>query len=176
MSVGNLLALRQESAKRLLAYSSIAQAGYLLVGVAAIGSDELALPGFLVYLAVYVFMNLGAFLAVERHRAPRRLRRARWPLDTRADIIIANRIRCSGDMSSGRVKEWGRICARKSSLGLPNRRPSDPWRGQRPSTGRYPLLRRMLRASSDRRNLTNASAAGEKPLVRNTTPSVLVNR
>lgn len=65
MSVGNVTALRQESAKRLLAYSSIAQAGYLLVGVAAIGRDPLALPGLLVYLAVYLFMNLGAFLAVD---------------------------------------------------------------------------------------------------------------
>lgn len=65
MSVGNLLALRQTSAKRLLAYSSIAQAGYLLVGVAAAGRDRLAVPGLLLYAAVYLFMNLGAFLAVE---------------------------------------------------------------------------------------------------------------
>lgn len=65
MTVGNLFALRQTSAKRLLAYSSIAQAGYLLVGVAAAGRDRLAVPGFLLYLAVYLCMNLGAFLAVD---------------------------------------------------------------------------------------------------------------
>lgn len=65
MTVGNLFALRQTSAKRLLAYSSIGQAGYLLVGVAAAGRDTLAVPGMLVYLAVYLFMNLGAFLAVD---------------------------------------------------------------------------------------------------------------
>ena len=65
MTVGNLFALRQTSAKRLLAYSSIGQAGYLLVGVAAAGRDALAVPGMLVYLAVYLFMNLGAFLAVD---------------------------------------------------------------------------------------------------------------
>ncbi|MGI8914760.1 MAG: NADH-quinone oxidoreductase subunit N [Chloroflexota bacterium] len=65
MTVGNVFALRQTSAKRLLAYSSIAQAGYLLVGVAAAGRSTLAIPGFLVYLAVYLFMNLGAFLAVD---------------------------------------------------------------------------------------------------------------
>jgi NADH-quinone oxidoreductase subunit N len=65
MTVGNLFALRQTSAKRLLAYSSIGQAGYLLVGVAATEQDTLAIPGLLLYLAVYLFMNLGAFLAVE---------------------------------------------------------------------------------------------------------------
>lgn len=65
MTVGNVLALRQTSAKRLLAYSSIGQAGYLLVGVAAAGRDALAVPGLLLYLAVYLFMNLGAFLAVD---------------------------------------------------------------------------------------------------------------
>lgn len=65
MTVGNVFALRQSSAKRLLAYSSIGQVGYLLVGVAAAERDALAVPGMLFYLAVYLFMNLGAFLAVE---------------------------------------------------------------------------------------------------------------
>ncbi len=65
MTVGNVFALQQTSAKRLLAYSSIAQAGYLLVGVAAAGRDPLAVPGLLLYLAVYLFMNLGAWLAVD---------------------------------------------------------------------------------------------------------------
>jgi NADH-quinone oxidoreductase subunit N len=64
MSLGNLVALRQTDMKRLLAYSSIAQAGYLLMGVAAYGRDPLAVPGMLAYLAVYVVMNLGAFLIV----------------------------------------------------------------------------------------------------------------
>ena len=70
MTFGNLLALRQTSAKRLLAYSSIAQAGYLLVGVAAARADALAVPGLLFYLVIYLLMNLGAFLGiaiVERH-------------------------------------------------------------------------------------------------------------
>ncbi len=65
MTTGNLFALRQTSVKRLLAYSSIAQAGYLLVGVAAAGRDPLAVPGLLLYLVVYLCMNLGAFLAVD---------------------------------------------------------------------------------------------------------------
>ncbi|MBA2678953.1 MAG: NADH-quinone oxidoreductase subunit N [Ktedonobacteraceae bacterium] len=65
MTVGNVFALRQTSAKRLLAYSSIGQAGYLLVGVAAAERSALAISGMLMYLAVYLFMNLGAFLAVD---------------------------------------------------------------------------------------------------------------
>jgi NADH-quinone oxidoreductase subunit N len=65
MTVGNVFALRQTSVKRLLAYSSIGQVGYMLVGVAAAERSSLALPGLLLYLAVYLLMNLGAFLAVD---------------------------------------------------------------------------------------------------------------
>ena len=53
---GNLLALGQRSVKRMLAYSSVAHAGYLLVAVAAEGT-----AAFLVYLAAYTLMTLGAF-------------------------------------------------------------------------------------------------------------------
>jgi NADH-quinone oxidoreductase subunit N len=62
MTVGNVAALTQTNMKRMLAYSSIAHAGYLLMGVVAL-SDEGA-RGLLVYLAAYLFMNLGAFLVV----------------------------------------------------------------------------------------------------------------
>jgi NADH:ubiquinone oxidoreductase subunit 5 (subunit L)/multisubunit Na+/H+ antiporter MnhA subunit len=65
MTVGNVFALRQTSVKRLLAYSSIGQVGYMLVGIAAAERSALALPGLLLYLTVYLFMNLGAFLAVD---------------------------------------------------------------------------------------------------------------
>lgn len=65
MTFGNIAALRQTSAKRLIAYSSIAQAGYLLVGVAASMRDPLATSGLLFYLFVYVFMNIGAFVAID---------------------------------------------------------------------------------------------------------------
>lgn len=65
MTVGNVFALRQASVKRLLAYSSIGQVGYILIGIALAGRSTLAVPGALLYLAVYLFMNLGAFLAVE---------------------------------------------------------------------------------------------------------------
>jgi len=60
MIVGNLAALRQTGLVRMLAYSGIAQSGYMLIGFAAPGSDGSASLAF--YLAVYVFMNLGAFM------------------------------------------------------------------------------------------------------------------
>ena len=57
--VGNVMAVVQEDVKRLLAYSSVAHAGYLLIGMVA-GTPE-AIAGVLFYLLVYTFMNLGAF-------------------------------------------------------------------------------------------------------------------
>ena len=59
MTLGNLAALRQTSVKRMLAYSSIAHAGYILVGVAA--GNSLGSSGVLFYLLAYAFMNVGAF-------------------------------------------------------------------------------------------------------------------
>ena len=63
MLVGNLFGLVQTNIKRMLAYSSIAHAGYLLTGMAAMGwsAYTYAGKGMLVYLAAYTFMNLGAF-------------------------------------------------------------------------------------------------------------------
>lgn len=61
MSFGNLVALRQTSLKRLLAYSSIAQAGYMLMAVAVASRVDHASPATAYYLAAYLFMNLGAF-------------------------------------------------------------------------------------------------------------------
>lgn len=65
MTVGNIFALRQSSVKRLLAYSSISQVGYILIGIAAAERSGLAVAGALLYLAVYLFMNVGAFLCVD---------------------------------------------------------------------------------------------------------------
>jgi NADH-quinone oxidoreductase subunit N len=59
MTVGNLAALRQTNLKRLLAYSGIAQAGYVLVGLAA--GNELGTAGALFYLFAYAFTNVAAF-------------------------------------------------------------------------------------------------------------------
>jgi NADH-quinone oxidoreductase subunit N len=62
MVVGNLMAIAQTSMKRLLAYSGIAQAGYILIGVIAGGRSGLA--AVLFYLFIYMFMNFGAFAVV----------------------------------------------------------------------------------------------------------------
>jgi NADH-quinone oxidoreductase subunit N len=62
MTVGNVAALTQTNMKRLLAYSSIAHAGYILMGVVALSQN--GARAILVYLFAYVFMNLGAFLVV----------------------------------------------------------------------------------------------------------------
>lgn len=60
MTLGNLLALPQRNIKRMLAYSSISHAGFLLMGVAA-HRGEFGAPGLLIYLLAYTFTNLGAF-------------------------------------------------------------------------------------------------------------------
>lgn len=61
MTYGYLAALVQNNVVRLLAYSSIAQSGYFLLGILAIGASELALPSIIVFAAAYAAMNLGAF-------------------------------------------------------------------------------------------------------------------
>ena len=62
MTIGNVTAISQTNIKRLLGYSSIAQAGYILMGLAV--SNEIGVRGVLVYLIAYAFTNLGAFLCV----------------------------------------------------------------------------------------------------------------
>jgi NADH-quinone oxidoreductase subunit N len=62
MTLGNLTALAQTNLKRLLAYSSIAHAGYTLMGLSAV--SERGVQAVMIYLLVYLVMNLGAFLVV----------------------------------------------------------------------------------------------------------------
>ena len=62
MTLGNLAALSQSNLKRLLAYSSIAHAGYMLMGFVVLSDD--GLRAILFYIVVYYLMNLGAFLVV----------------------------------------------------------------------------------------------------------------
>ena len=67
MFVGNFFALRQDNIKRMLAYSSVAQAGTLLIGLAAITADRselLGASGILFYLAGYTVTNLAAFIVI----------------------------------------------------------------------------------------------------------------
>jgi NADH-quinone oxidoreductase subunit N len=62
MTLGNLAALWQSNMKRMLAYSSIAHAGYMLAGFVIL--DNQGIMAILIYFVVYLFMNLGAFFIV----------------------------------------------------------------------------------------------------------------
>jgi proton-translocating NADH-quinone oxidoreductase chain N len=64
MTYGNLAALVQTNVVRLLAYSSIAQSGYFLLGVVAVDRGDLALSSLVVFAAAYAAMNIGAFAVV----------------------------------------------------------------------------------------------------------------
>jgi len=61
MTLGNLAAFGQQSVRRLLGWSSVSQAGYLLMAVAVAGRTDLALPALALYLAAYAVTNVGAF-------------------------------------------------------------------------------------------------------------------
>jgi NADH-quinone oxidoreductase subunit N len=62
MTVGNLVAIWQNNLKRLLAYSSIAHAGYMLMGLVVLSNDGIS--AVMLYFVIYLFMNLGAFYVV----------------------------------------------------------------------------------------------------------------
>jgi NADH-quinone oxidoreductase subunit N len=65
MTLGNLVAITQDNVKRMLAYSSIAHTGYILVGLAAYaGGQQTGLSAILFYGAAYTFMNMGAFAVI----------------------------------------------------------------------------------------------------------------
>jgi NADH-quinone oxidoreductase subunit N len=67
MTLGNFAAATQENVKRMLAYSSIGQAGYVLIGVAAltgVGDQSIAFGAGMLHMLVYGFMNTGAFLFI----------------------------------------------------------------------------------------------------------------
>ena len=71
MTVGNVVAIAQNNVKRMLAYSSIAHAGYALIGFIAAGSARdpaqrnAAIGAVIFYLLTYAVMNLGAFAVVQ---------------------------------------------------------------------------------------------------------------
>ena len=65
MTLGNLVAITQDNVKRMLAYSSIAHTGYILVGLAAYaGGQQTGISAILFYGAAYTFMNMGAFAVI----------------------------------------------------------------------------------------------------------------
>jgi NADH-quinone oxidoreductase subunit N len=66
MTIGNLAALLQENIKRMLAYSSIAHAGYIMIGMVAArhAANDIGTYSIMYYLLAYTFMNMGAFIVV----------------------------------------------------------------------------------------------------------------
>ncbi len=62
MTIGNVVAIQQDNIKRMLAYSSIAHAGYMLLAMPVMSGDSIY--AIMVYLVMYLFMNLGAFFVV----------------------------------------------------------------------------------------------------------------
>lgn len=62
MTLGNLVAIVQKDIKRMLAYSSIAQVGYIIIGFISNSSENFGIQSVLVYLFAYTFTNLGAFI------------------------------------------------------------------------------------------------------------------
>ncbi|MFO8101843.1 MAG: NADH-quinone oxidoreductase subunit N [Dehalococcoidia bacterium] len=64
MTVGNILAIQQTNIKRLLGYSGVAQAGYLMVGLAGASAAGEGQSGIMFFLVVYSLANLGAFIAI----------------------------------------------------------------------------------------------------------------
>jgi proton-translocating NADH-quinone oxidoreductase chain N len=64
MTLGNLVAIVQKDMKRLFAYSSIANMGYVLIGLAAVGPQRDGLAAVLIYIFGYIFTNLGVFAII----------------------------------------------------------------------------------------------------------------
>ena len=62
MTVGNLVAIQQNNVKRMLAYSSIAHAGYMMMALPMMSNSSI--EGVMMYLIMYLFMNLGAFACI----------------------------------------------------------------------------------------------------------------
>ena len=95
MTVGNVIAIAQTNIKRMLAYSSIAHAGYVLIGLAAANNDGISSA--MLYLLIYCVMNIGAFGAVilAKNRGRRepndlRLRRTRHPKTIARHVYVRN--------------------------------------------------------------------------------------
>ncbi|MGL4424455.1 MAG: NADH-quinone oxidoreductase subunit N, partial [Gemmataceae bacterium] len=82
MTIGNMFALVQENLKRLLAYSGVAHAGYMLIGLAAAPTDG-AVPAVLVYLVAYILMTVGVFAVIAYLNSPER------PVETIDDLAGA---------------------------------------------------------------------------------------
>jgi NADH-quinone oxidoreductase subunit N len=98
--VGNLGALAQSSLKRILAWSSVAQAGYIMSGVAV--ATRLGINATAFYLAVYLVMNMAAFAVVIARSGDRPRRRHRLDERDRFDAAVAGMADDAGDARPGR--------------------------------------------------------------------------
>ncbi|MFO0856044.1 MAG: NADH-quinone oxidoreductase subunit N [Phycisphaerales bacterium] len=145
MTVGNVLAILQHSPKRMLAYSSIAHSGYMLVGVIAGPGDgsfaQNGVSAVLFYLASYGVMNLGAFAALASLERASKTKDGSGGLSEPREIDSMDDLR--GLCSSHPVAGWTLVLCCLSLLGLP------PLLG---FFGKLPLF-------------TSAINAGELPLV-----------
>ncbi len=129
MTIGNLSALGQTNLKRLLAYSSIAHAGTMLLAFAVPGDEGIAAIAF--YLVAYCAMNLGAFLVVlkrlrrEREREPRARHTARGA-SANARRLSARRSTAFGG-SAGARRSWRPRSRCSSSRSSGSRRSPGSW-------------------------------------------------
>ena len=154
MTVGNLIALRQTNIVRLFAYSSVAQAGYMLAPLAVAGDDTAPTRGAVdrgdvVYLLIYAAMNLGAFaviIAVARKTRSGEIASLRRPVRVRAGPHRADDGRsCSRSPAS-----------RRSAAGSPSSRCSA--RLSTPGTGAATRSRCRRRELGDRALLLRAAS------------------
>jgi NADH-quinone oxidoreductase subunit N len=116
MTVGNLAALRQRGAVRLLAWSSVAQSGYMLVplGAASVGELDAVLPATVAYVVAYGVMNLGAFSVVTlvgRHREANRLEdyRALGRTEPLSAFALAFALACLAGLPPGLLGLFAKI-------------------------------------------------------------------
>ncbi len=140
MTVGNLIALRQTNIVRLLAYSGVAQAGFMLAPLAVVGSNPIgAGRAVITYLLIYAAMNLGAFavvLAVARKTRSAEIETLGWPVRVRprphgAHVAVPLQPgRASRRSEGGWPSSW---CSGRSCSPTP-RPPAWPWRWSSPST------------------------------------------
>jgi NADH-quinone oxidoreductase subunit N len=97
MLVGAVLAVVQTDLKRMLAYSSIAHAGYLLIGLAAAPTNPEGISASMFYLLAYAFMVMGAFMVVQYAARTRQLEAVAAPVAARAEPVAVG----SGSVAGG---------------------------------------------------------------------------
>jgi NADH-quinone oxidoreductase subunit N len=101
MLVGAVLAVVQTDLKRMLAYSSIAHAGYLLIGLAAAPTNPEGISASMFYLLAYAFMVMGAFMVVQYAARTRQLEAVAAPVAARAEPVAVGARPVAGGAGPG---------------------------------------------------------------------------